>query len=67
MLIAENKFKDDAKAIMLIDLLHENPDYPMKYYIDAVKHYDTLEDASRFLNQPCPICTDTFVMDDVCG
>ena len=65
MLMAENRFKDGSKAIMLIDLLHGNSDYPMKYYIDAVRHYDTFEEASRFLNQPCQICTDTFVMDDV--
>lgn len=63
--MAENKFKDSSKAKMLIDLLEEKSDYPMKYYIDAAKHYDTFEDATNFLNQPCQICGDTFLMDDV--
>ena len=65
MLIAENKFTKRSKAELLIDLLHDNPDYPMLYYIDAAKNYDDFEQARSFLNQPCPICGDTFLMDDV--
>ena len=63
--MAENKFREKEKAVTLIKLLEDNSDYPMKYYIDATKHYENFEDALKFLNQPCPICTDTFIMDDV--
>ena len=64
MLIAENKFKERSKAEMVIALLKDKYDY-MKYYIDAAKNYDDFEQARSFLNQPCPICAETYLMDDV--
>ena len=65
MLMAENRFRSCQKAELLVQLLKDRNDYPMRYYIDAAKNYDTFEDAQSFLNQPCPICGDTYLMDDV--
>ena len=65
MLIAENKFKERSKAEMLIALLKDKSDYPMMYYIDAAKNYNDFDQARSFLNQPCPICVETYLMDDV--
>ena len=65
MIISRNVLFDENKALILVRLLENNSDYPMKYYIDAAKHYDNFEDALKFMNQPCPICTDIFIMDDV--
>ena len=65
MLIAENKFKERSKAVLLIKLLKDKSDYPMRYYIDAAKNYDDFDQALSFLNQPCQICGDTYLMDDV--
>ena len=65
MLTAECKFHTTAKAKLLIQLLEDNNEYPMRYYIDATSNYKTFEDAQRFLNQPCPICMLNYPMDDV--
>ena len=65
MLTAECKFRNTEKAKLLIRLLEDNGEYPMRYYIDAASNYNTFEDAQRFLNQPCPICDLDYPMDDV--
>ena len=50
---------------MLIDLLKDKREYPLTYYIDAAKNYNTFEEAQKFLNQPCHICGDDYPMNEV--
>ena len=43
----------------------EGTEYPLRYYIDAVKNCATFEDALRYLHQPCPICILEYPMNEV--
>ena len=65
MIMAECRFRTTEKAKMLIDLLKDKNEYPLTYYVDAAKSYNTFEEAQKYLNQPCPICDDHYPMDEV--
>ncbi len=65
--MAEYRFETAEKAKMVPDLMKEvgGEDYPLHYFIDAAKSYDNMEDAVKFLQQPCPICTMDYPIQDV--
>ena len=65
MIMAECKFKTLNKAKILLQLMKDNNDYPLKYYIDASNNYNTYEEAQKYLNQSCPICVMDYPMDEV--
>ena len=65
MVMAEFRLGTLEKSKMLVKLLEEGSSYPLKYYIDATKAYNTYEDALKYLNQDCIICAEEYPMDEV--
>ncbi len=67
--MAEYRFETSDRAKMVPDLIRqvevEDEDYPLHYYIDAVKSYDNMADAMKFLQQPCPICATEYPIQEV--
>ncbi len=69
--MAEYKIKEEFRAKMVLSLLaktkEDNPDsnYPLNYFIDAAKDFNTLDEASNFLIKECPVCTFNYPIHEV--
>lgn len=58
--MAEYKFREKFRAEMVLGLMGQvegnGGDYPLKYYVDAARDFDSLESAISFLDKECSIC-----------
>ena len=59
--MAEFRFREKTKAKMVLELMEKvknesDQEYPLHYYVDAAKDFDSLDGALQFLSKECPIC-----------
>ena len=72
MLMAEYGFETTEKAKLVLELMEEIKtedqvqSYPFYFYIDTAKQYDTVDEALEHLQRECPICFDSFIIQEVC-
>ena len=69
--MAEYKLENTERAEMVMALMEEmeeeGQDYPLFYYINAANDYKTLEEAKEKFIKTCPICFETYPIQEVCG
>ena len=67
--MAEYRLETTDKAKMVLELMKEMEEdeqgYPLHYYTDAAKTYNTLEDAKKGLLKPCEICMMDYPIHEV--
>ena len=61
--MAEFNLEDWDSADLVFNLMAKDTEFNI--CLKVARNCRTLEEAERFMNQECPVCCDTFLMDEV--
>ena len=63
--MGEYRLEDEDRASLVLELMKGGRAFGQ--CITLAQNCRTMEEVERYMNQECPICADTFMMDEVSG
>lgn len=62
--MAEFNLEDWGRADLVFNLMAKDVEFSS--CLKVAKNCRTMEEAEKFMNQECPVCCDSYCMDEVC-